>query len=369
MPVPLRTDFDAHALRAIARTTKDGPQARHARAAREVGAELPRARRAAQAGRRAARDGEQRILGDSEASRTLLDDDRQGRGDRCARADPRRERQRQRARRRGAASAQPARVAAVRARSTAPRFRSISSRTSCSATRAARSPTRRRRRQASSKRRTAARCSSTRSATWSRAAGAAAARDRRRTRAPHRRETDRARQRARHRRHASRPEVDGRRRRVPRGPLLPPRRRADRRAAAARAERRRAAALHRRSSQQFCAPQPARAALRRRRDVFAAPRAYAGRATSASCATSPNSCRSSAPIRSPSSSCRRRAATTAREIGVVRLADGAPIMPLRDFKAQCEKEYIEMRAAPHELERQPRRASCSTSSARTCTRR
>src|SRR4051812_50095192 len=28
MPVPLRTDFDAHALRAIARTTKDGPQAR-----------------------------------------------------------------------------------------------------------------------------------------------------------------------------------------------------------------------------------------------------------------------------------------------------------------------------------------------------
>src|SRR3954470_19927312 len=28
MPVPLRTDFDAHALRTIARTTKDGPQAR-----------------------------------------------------------------------------------------------------------------------------------------------------------------------------------------------------------------------------------------------------------------------------------------------------------------------------------------------------
>ena len=28
MPVPLRTDFDAHALRAIARKTKDGPQAR-----------------------------------------------------------------------------------------------------------------------------------------------------------------------------------------------------------------------------------------------------------------------------------------------------------------------------------------------------
>src|SRR3954451_7368257 len=28
MPVPLRTDFDAQALRAIARTTKDGPQAR-----------------------------------------------------------------------------------------------------------------------------------------------------------------------------------------------------------------------------------------------------------------------------------------------------------------------------------------------------
>src|SRR3954462_13731469 len=28
MPVPLRTDFDANALRAIARTTKDGPQAR-----------------------------------------------------------------------------------------------------------------------------------------------------------------------------------------------------------------------------------------------------------------------------------------------------------------------------------------------------
>src|SRR4051794_33237700 len=28
MPVPLRTDFDAHALRAIARQTKDGPQAR-----------------------------------------------------------------------------------------------------------------------------------------------------------------------------------------------------------------------------------------------------------------------------------------------------------------------------------------------------
>ena len=28
MPVPLRTDFDAKALRAIARTTKDGPQAR-----------------------------------------------------------------------------------------------------------------------------------------------------------------------------------------------------------------------------------------------------------------------------------------------------------------------------------------------------
>src|SRR4051794_28444894 len=28
MPVPLRTDFDAHALRAIARATKDGPQAR-----------------------------------------------------------------------------------------------------------------------------------------------------------------------------------------------------------------------------------------------------------------------------------------------------------------------------------------------------
>jgi transposase len=28
MPVPLRTDFDAAALRAIARTTKDGPQAR-----------------------------------------------------------------------------------------------------------------------------------------------------------------------------------------------------------------------------------------------------------------------------------------------------------------------------------------------------
>ena len=28
MPVPLRTDFDAKALRAMARTTKDGPQAR-----------------------------------------------------------------------------------------------------------------------------------------------------------------------------------------------------------------------------------------------------------------------------------------------------------------------------------------------------
>ena len=28
MPVPLRTDFDAHALRAITRKTKDGPQAR-----------------------------------------------------------------------------------------------------------------------------------------------------------------------------------------------------------------------------------------------------------------------------------------------------------------------------------------------------
>src|SRR3954462_11525956 len=28
MPVPLRTDFDAAALRAMARTTKDGPQAR-----------------------------------------------------------------------------------------------------------------------------------------------------------------------------------------------------------------------------------------------------------------------------------------------------------------------------------------------------
>src|SRR5919205_2437899 len=28
MPVPLRTDFDAAALRAIARQTKDGPQAR-----------------------------------------------------------------------------------------------------------------------------------------------------------------------------------------------------------------------------------------------------------------------------------------------------------------------------------------------------
>ena len=28
MPVPLRTDFDADARRAIARTTKDGPQAR-----------------------------------------------------------------------------------------------------------------------------------------------------------------------------------------------------------------------------------------------------------------------------------------------------------------------------------------------------
>jgi len=28
MPVPLRTDFDADALRVIARTTKDGPQAR-----------------------------------------------------------------------------------------------------------------------------------------------------------------------------------------------------------------------------------------------------------------------------------------------------------------------------------------------------
>ena len=28
MPVPLRTDFDADGLRAIARTTKDGPQAR-----------------------------------------------------------------------------------------------------------------------------------------------------------------------------------------------------------------------------------------------------------------------------------------------------------------------------------------------------
>src|SRR4051812_30395742 len=28
MPVPLRTDFDANALRAIARTAKDGPQAR-----------------------------------------------------------------------------------------------------------------------------------------------------------------------------------------------------------------------------------------------------------------------------------------------------------------------------------------------------
>src|SRR3954451_24988399 len=28
MPVPLRTDFDANALRAIARQTKDGPQAR-----------------------------------------------------------------------------------------------------------------------------------------------------------------------------------------------------------------------------------------------------------------------------------------------------------------------------------------------------
>src|SRR3954466_3059960 len=40
MPVPRGTDFDAHALRAIARATKDGPQARRllALAARYQGA-------------------------------------------------------------------------------------------------------------------------------------------------------------------------------------------------------------------------------------------------------------------------------------------------------------------------------------------
>ena len=36
MPVPLRTDFDAAALRAIARKTKDGPQARRLLALAEI---------------------------------------------------------------------------------------------------------------------------------------------------------------------------------------------------------------------------------------------------------------------------------------------------------------------------------------------
>src|SRR3954468_9702607 len=36
MPVPLRTDFDANALRAIARQTKDGPQARRLLALAEI---------------------------------------------------------------------------------------------------------------------------------------------------------------------------------------------------------------------------------------------------------------------------------------------------------------------------------------------
>ena len=31
----------------------------------------------------------------------------------------------------------------------------------------------------------------------------------------------------------------------------------------------------------------------------------------------------------------------ASESGIVRIAEGAPVMPLREFKAQCEKEYIE----------------------------
>jgi two-component system, NtrC family, nitrogen regulation response regulator NtrX len=31
----------------------------------------------------------------------------------------------------------------------------------------------------------------------------------------------------------------------------------------------------------------------------------------------------------------------ASESGIVRLADGAAVMPLREFKTQCEKEYIE----------------------------
>jgi DNA-binding NtrC family response regulator len=29
------------------------------------------------------------------------------------------------------------------------------------------------------------------------------------------------------------------------------------------------------------------------------------------------------------------------ESGVLRIAETAPVMPLRDFKAQCEKEYLE----------------------------
>jgi DNA-binding NtrC family response regulator len=32
---------------------------------------------------------------------------------------------------------------------------------------------------------------------------------------------------------------------------------------------------------------------------------------------------------------------SASESGLVRITDGAPVMPLREFKAQCEKEYIE----------------------------
>ena len=52
MPVPLRTDFYAAVLRAIARQTKDGPQARRLSALAAIYDEQPAPRRPGSAGSR-----------------------------------------------------------------------------------------------------------------------------------------------------------------------------------------------------------------------------------------------------------------------------------------------------------------------------
>ena len=206
---------------------------------------------------------------------------RRRRRDRRHRADRRRDRHRQGAARRGDPPPQPAprrpvhrlrlrrrprradRIGAVR-----PRARRVHRR----GRPIARAP---------SRRPTAARCSSTRSASWRSAAAGAAARARQAGGAAGGRLDVHARVRARGRGDQPRPARRGRRAPIPRGPLLPRRGGAHDGAAAARAPRRHPAAGRSTS----CASSAAAARWRCRARTWSACAATPGRATCASCAT------------------------------------------------------------------------------------